>query len=92
MSSSKHTKRTYANPFLIFPKIEEKRTCPKLFYEATIALIPKLDKNKKYIQVSLMNNTHKFFSKLLTNKTQKGSYAMNKLDSSHSHKDESTNN
>ena len=72
-SSEKHKKKL---PILskFFQKLEENGALPKLFYEATIALTPKLHKdtikNKNYIQISLMNNIHKLFSKILTNQTQ----------------------
>ena len=42
-----------------FQKIKEEGTFPKIFYEATITLIPKLDKNttkkENYRPISLMN-------------------------------------
>ena len=47
----------------LFQKIAERGTFPNLFYEATITLIPKPDKditkNENYTPISLMNIRHK---------------------------------
>ena len=56
-----------------FQKVEE-GTCPKTFYDATITLIPKPDKNttKKgnYRLISLMNIDTKILNKILSNPIQ----------------------
>ena len=55
----------------LFHKIETERTLPKLFYEATITLIPKLQKDPTKIEnfrpISLMNIDAKFLNKVLAN-------------------------
>ena len=58
----------------VFQKIAEEGTLPNSFYEATITLIPKLNKDntkKKTIgQLSLMNIDAKILSKILANSIQ----------------------
>ena len=58
----------------VFPKIAEEGTLLNSFYEATITLIPKPDKDimKKegYRPVSLMNTDAKVFSKILASRIQ----------------------
>ena len=55
-NSTKYTKNLY-------PKVEEEGTLPKTFYEATITIIPKLDKattkKENYKPISLMNTDAK---------------------------------
>ena len=55
----------------LFPKTAEEGTLPNSFYEATITLIPKLDKDstKKEIcrSISLMNIDAETFNKILAN-------------------------
>ena len=79
----------------IFQKIAEEGTRPKSFYEATITLIPKADKDttkkENYRPISLMNIDAKILNKILTesNRTLKGSHTMIKWDLSHRCKDSS---
>ena len=71
----------------IFLKIAEEGTFPNSFYEATITLIPKPDRDitqkEYYGPVSLMNIDPKLLTKILSNRinnTLKGSYTMTKRD------------
>ena len=58
----------------LFQKIAEEETLPNSFYEATIILIPKLDKdntkNESYRQISLLNKDAKILNKILANRIQ----------------------
>ena len=59
----------------LFPKLAEEQTLPNSFSEATIALIPKPDKNnahkENYRLILLMNIDTKTLNKILANRIQK---------------------
>ena len=83
--------------FKLFQNTEEEGTLPKTFFEATITLIPKPDKDttkkENCRSISLMNIDAKILNKILANQIQqhiKRSYTTTKWDSSQVHKDGST--
>ena len=67
-------RRTYTILLTLFQTTEEKGTLSNSFYEATITLIPKPDKDttqkENYRQTSLMNIDVKILNKILANQMQ----------------------
>ena len=73
-NSIKHLERANAYPSKILSKIAEEGTVSNLFYEATITLISKPDKNnpkkENYRPISLMNIDAKILNKILASGIQ----------------------
>ena len=67
-NSIKHTKELMPILLKLFQKVEEEGSLPKTFYEATITLIPKSDKDttkkENYQPISLMNIDAKILNQI----------------------------
>ena len=95
VNSTIHTNKNLYPPFLNFSKKVEEETLSKTFYEATITLILKPDKDttkkENHRSISLINIDTKILNKILANRIQQHiNNTTTKWDSSQIHKDGST--
>ena len=70
LENSKKTYKEFTPILILFHKTEEGGTLPKSFYEITVTLMPKPDKNTRkenYRPISLMNIGIKLLNKILAN-------------------------
>jgi hypothetical protein len=71
LNSIRYLKKTNTNPLKLFHEIEREGTLLNLFYEASIALIPKPDKDTSKKEndrpMSLMNIATKILNKIMAN-------------------------
>jgi len=73
-NSTKHLKKSMPSLLTLFQKIEKEGKLPNSFYEASIAMIPKPDKDtttkQNYGPKSRMNTDAKILNKILANQIQ----------------------
>ena len=74
-NSTKHSKKKYTNPLYTLPKFVQEGTHPKIFYDATITLIPKSNndttKKENYWPITLRKRDANFIKKILSNRILK---------------------